>query len=322
LEKHQVLNSDARIQPNPGEYLHAACLQKQQGAGNSPPKAQPAQQLVQYGQVIVPDLRAQAPQGTPQAHAPQQTQHPFSNLNVHVFGAHTAQDASQPHSAPQFAQHLVPVLEPRTQQGAQQVLSDPRLHGSQGSGHVHPGKQNSQHPAAMVSALQKAPPHVPAVEQERQRLFAFLKKGGDSTPDEFKYFLPPARSPVGMKAEVAPGEVPEQFPAGEDAGGGGGGRGTVAVVHHVPMLQTRPQMSSSHQQAKLPFSAEAQQQVLHYEAMLPASKDPQPTETKEPSKSPAEVMKGVCAVCSQMVSIHQHRIKNAEGMCSCLCSGM
>ena len=319
-----MLNSDARVQPNPGEYLHASCLQKQQGAGNSPPKVQPAQQLVQYGQVSVPDLRAQAPQGTPQAHAFQHAQHPFSNFNVHVFGAHTAQDASQPHSAPQFAQHLVPVLEPRTQQGAQQVLSDPRLHGSQGSGHVHHGQQNSQHPpAAMVSAPKKAlPPHFPAVEQERQRLFAFLKKGGDSTPEEFKHFLPPAHSPVGTQAEVAPGEVPKQFPAGEDAGGGGGGRGTVAVVHHVPLLQTRPQISSSHQQAKLPLSAEDQQQVWHYEAMLSESKDPQPTQPTQPSKPPAEVMKGVCAVCNQIVFIHQHRIKNAEGVCSCLCFGM
>jgi hypothetical protein len=33
-------------------------------------------------------------------------------------------------------------------------------------------------------------------------------------------------------------------------------------------------------------------------------------------------MKGVCAVCNQIVFIHQHRIKNAEGMCSCLCFGM
>jgi hypothetical protein len=318
LRKHQVLNSDARVQPNPGEYLHAACVQKQQGAVHSPPKAQPAQQLVQYGQVSVPDLRAQASQGTPQAHAPQHAQHPLSNFNVHAFGAHTAPDASQPHSAPQFAQHPVPLLELRTQKGAQQVLSDPRLHGSQGSGHVNPGQQNSQHPhAAMVSAPKKAsPPHFPAVEQERQRLFAFLSKGGDSTPDEFKYFLPPAHS----QEVVAPGEVPKQFPAGEDAGGGGGGRGT--VVHHVPMLQTRPQISSSHQQTKLPLSAEAQQQVWHHESMLPASKDPQPTETKEPSKPPAEVMKGVCAVCNQIVFIHQHRIKNAEGMCSCLCFGM
>jgi hypothetical protein len=35
LGKQQVLNSDARIQPTPGEYLHAACLQKQRIDGMS-----------------------------------------------------------------------------------------------------------------------------------------------------------------------------------------------------------------------------------------------------------------------------------------------
>ena len=34
-EQCQVLSSDARIQPTPGEYLHAACLQKQRGDGMS-----------------------------------------------------------------------------------------------------------------------------------------------------------------------------------------------------------------------------------------------------------------------------------------------
>jgi hypothetical protein len=35
LANQQVLNSDARIQTTPGEYLHAACLQKQRGDGMS-----------------------------------------------------------------------------------------------------------------------------------------------------------------------------------------------------------------------------------------------------------------------------------------------
>ena len=34
-EQQQVLNSEARMQPTPGEYLHAACLQKQRGDGMS-----------------------------------------------------------------------------------------------------------------------------------------------------------------------------------------------------------------------------------------------------------------------------------------------
>ena len=46
----QVLSSHARMQTAAGEYLHTACHMKQQGAGHSLPKTQPAQQLVQHGQ--------------------------------------------------------------------------------------------------------------------------------------------------------------------------------------------------------------------------------------------------------------------------------
>ena len=46
LGQYQVLNSDARYQPTPGEYLHATCMQRQQekkqGAGNLPPQAREA----------------------------------------------------------------------------------------------------------------------------------------------------------------------------------------------------------------------------------------------------------------------------------------
>ena len=46
LGQYQVLNSDARYQPTPGAYLHAACMHMQQeekqGAGNLPPHAREA----------------------------------------------------------------------------------------------------------------------------------------------------------------------------------------------------------------------------------------------------------------------------------------
>ena len=46
LGQYQVLNSEARYQPTPGAYLHAACMHMQQeekqGAGNLPPQAREA----------------------------------------------------------------------------------------------------------------------------------------------------------------------------------------------------------------------------------------------------------------------------------------